>query len=156
MLVNFNTRSILLVGLFIFFPVQAQAQNSLKTFVSDRCTYFPEGTLEKPNLWGQCCFDHDLRYWFGGSEEDMLKADIRLKNCVTARAGSFYGNLMYYGVRAGHFSPVKNEYKWSWGWSVPRTNQPLNSQEKEVINSGLDNLNLDSAYIEAFKSFYSL
>ena len=51
---------------------------------------------------------------------------------------------------------MKNEYKWSWGWSVPRTNQPLNSQEKEVINSGLDNLNLDSAYIEAFKSFYSL
>ncbi|MAZ47866.1 MAG: hypothetical protein CME65_04845 [Halobacteriovoraceae bacterium] len=147
-----------IAGLFLFFAIQpAKASDtSLKNFESDYCTYFPEGTLEKPDLWKSCCFDHDLRYWFGGSSADMLMADNKLRNCVTQKAGSFYGNLMYYGVRAGHFSPVKNERKWSWGWNFERAFKPLDPQEKKIINHALNELNLDREYLKAFKKFYSL
>ena len=112
--------------------------------------------MDNPNLWKSCCFDHDLRYWFGGSSADMLKADIKLRSCVTQKAGSFYGNLMYYGVRAGHFSPVKNERKWSWGWNFERGLNPLTSKEKQIINQALNSLDLDREYLEAFKRYYSL
>ena len=155
MVVRVN-KSILLLLLLSSISFSVNASGSLKPFKTDFCTYFPEGTLENPNLWKQCCFDHDLRYWFGGSSEDMLLADSKLKTCVTARAGSFYGNLMYYGRRAGHFSPIKNEHKWSWGWSEERELSPLQSHEKAIINQELENLDLDQEYLEAFRRFYSL
>lgn len=142
---------------FITFLSSGAYALELKSFETDYCTYFPEGTLENPDLWKSCCFDHDLRYWFGGSEAEMLLADQKLRSCVTAKAGSFYGNLMYYGVRAGHFSPVKNKRKWSWGWVDERpSNTPLQRSEKVIINSALDRLDLDQTYLREFKRFYSL
>ncbi len=127
----------------------------LSDFKTDYCTYFPEGTIASPNLWKHCCYDHDLRYWFGGSQKDMDLSDERLRQCVSLVGGSFVANLMYYGIRAGHSSPVKNKYKWGWGFG-DREIKPLTSAEKLIINQALDGLDLDPKYLQEFKTFYQL
>jgi hypothetical protein len=43
----------------------------LKSFETDYCTFFPEGTLRNPNLWKHCCIAHDLRYWVGGNQTEQ-------------------------------------------------------------------------------------
>lgn len=127
----------------------------LSEFQTDYCTYFPEGTMANPSLWKHCCYDHDLRYWFGGSQKDMDLSDERLRQCVSIKGGSFVANLMYYGIRAGHRSPVKNKYKWGWGFG-DREIKPLTPSELKIINYELDQLNLDPQYLKEFKTFYQL
>lgn len=130
----------------------------LKTFKTDYCTGFPEGTFSKPNLWKDCCYDHDLRYWFGGSKADELLADQNLGACVSRKTGSnFYGNLMYYAVRTGHYSPIKHSTKWGWGWGANRSNyRELSNIEKEYIVNELELLDLDSEYLASFIQAYNL
>ncbi len=105
----------------------------LQTFETDLCTYFPEGTKEQPHLWEECCIDHDFRYWFGGDKLDQEIADLELKRCVKDKAGNFWANIMYTGVRAGHLSPVKSKYKWGWGWLPERNFSLITQEEKDLI-----------------------
>lgn len=42
---------------------------------------------------------HDLEYTLGGTEEDRLQADERLKKNVRALGSWHASNVMYYGVR---------------------------------------------------------
>lgn len=91
-----------------------------------------------------------MRYWFGGSQADMDKTDLRLKACVQDIAGSVWANLIYTGVRAGHSSPVKNKTHWGWGWVNERENTPLTSSESEYVIEELKRLPMDSAVIEKF------
>ncbi len=128
----------------------------LKSFMTDGCTMFPEGTPRRPSLWKHCCFEHDLRYWFGGASADMDFADESLKQCVKEAAGSFWANLIYQGVREGHYSPIKNQYHWSWGWEPERADSPLSAAEKTTIRSGLGNLGLEPAYVHDFINKYRL
>lgn len=131
--------------------------SDLKSFSSDFCTMFPNGTLNRTDAWKHCCYDHDLRYWFGGTRGDELNADKILRSCVTKAAGSFYGSIMYYGVRSGHYSPVKNEHKWGWGWTPTRKLfSKLSIIEKEVINKNLNYLNLEESYLRSFRAIYEL
>tara|TARA_Y100000385_G_scaffold255495_1_gene281148 strand:+ start:7 stop:465 length:459 start_codon:yes stop_codon:yes gene_type:complete len=88
----------------------------LKGFVTDGCTYFPEGTGSRPNLWAECCHYHDMKYWIGGTHAEQDEADIILRECVREKANDFYAVLMYRGVRFGHYSPIKSKYRWGWGW----------------------------------------
>lgn len=107
--------------------------NELASFVSDDCTFFPEGTRDEPLKWKECCTDHDFRYWFGGDKLDQNIADLELKRCVKEKAGGFWANLMYAGVKTGHLSPVKSKYRWGWGWSTKRGFVTLNQNEKDSI-----------------------
>lgn len=95
--------------------VLGATQLSPKPFTSDYCTFFPNGTPSRPQLWRDCCFKHDQDYWLGGSSEEQLKSDIELKECVTQVAGDLYGFIIYWGVRIGHYSPIKHKTKWGWG-----------------------------------------
>lgn len=141
--------------LILLASITGASANQLKDFQTDYCTYFPEGTLRNPGLWQQCCFDHDLRYWFGGTKNDRLKADLKLRECVEKKAGSFMGHMMFFGIRAGRFSPLKHKYKWSWGWDEKRAGE-LTAEEKAMINQRLKGLSLDPAYLLQFKAFYGL
>jgi hypothetical protein len=130
--------TLILFSLFIMsHSVSAQTDsvstlnNSLKTFETDGCTMFVDGTPSKPGLWKHCCVEHDMRYWFAGDQKDMDKTDLRLKACVKEVAGSTWAELIYTGVRAGHNSPVKNKTHWGWGWTIERANTPLNSLESD-------------------------
>lgn len=132
------------------------ASSELKTFKTDGCTMFFDGTIRRPGVWRPCCFEHDLRYWFGGSKKQQKKSDLILKNCVRRKAGSFWANLMYYGIRAGHFSPIKNKYKWGWGWETPIGFRSLNSEEKKYIVKQLNQMDLDPEFLKRFLKQYEL
>lgn len=132
------------------------SQQGLKKFETDYCTGFSEGTIFRPNLWKSCCFDHDLRYWFGGSKGEENKADLVLKQCVAQKAGSFYSNIMYYAVRTGHYSPIKHRLKWGWGYASRDPYKKLTQEEKIHIWDELNKLDLDPQYLEKFNSTYNL
>lgn len=145
------------VFLFISSTTKAEPVNAapiLKDFETDGCTMFVEGTVSKPNLWGHCCFDHDLRYWFGGSSENKDVADVDLRSCVKAAAGNFWANLIYKGVRSGKYSPLKHKYAWSWAWDPKRENTELTSIETKYVIEKLNAMDLDSKYREEFIKKY--
>jgi hypothetical protein len=127
----------------------------LKPFISDGCTGFVDGTWDRPDLWKHCCFEHDLRYWFGGTERSLDSTDLELRSCVLDVAGESWANAIYRGVRLGHHSPVKSKFHWSWGWTPKRQkDSPLTADELIYIESELRKLPLDSAYVDAFIAKY--
>ncbi len=148
----------IILGLsFILGPFKIYASD-LKVFYTDYCTGFNEGTLSHPNLWKDCCFEHDLRYWFGGTKKDEDFADLQLKKCVKNKAGTFYANIMYYGVRVGHLSPIKHKTYWGWGWT-PKSKEyyaPLTKDKIKIIKERIKQVELTDEYIQAFLRKYSL
>lgn len=127
---------------------------TLKEFETDGCTLFIEGPTSKPDLWAHCCFEHDLRYWFGGTEEDKKHSDRELKACVKEVAGNFWANIIYSGVRVGHLSPVKFKYVWSWGWEPKRDKSTLSDLEIDYVIKKLFELDLDPQFREVFIQKY--
>ena len=124
----------------IYFKVsssRAQESSTLKTFETDGCTMFLDGTNDNPELWKHCCTYHDLRYWYGGSLKDQDQSDLKLKQCVGKVAGKKWANLIYTGVRAGHYSPIKNKYAWAWGWTPKRKKEPLSLTELIYVKQEL-------------------
>ena len=139
--------------IFILVPITLQSgeiKAQLHNFETDNCTMFIDGPPKAPELWKECCIIHDIRYWFGGSEKDLDLADVRLKSCVEKKAGSVWAEIIYRGVRTGHYSPIKNKYKWNWGWITPRSKSPLTSEEIELVKSELKKLPYSQDFIEAF------
>lgn len=127
---------------------------SLKNFVSDGCTMFPEGTSENPELWESCCLEHDLRYWFGGTKQDRDVADTQLRQCVQHMNKKATANLMYVGVKLGHLSPIKNKYAWGWGWQTPIKKRELTAAEKQIVLERLDDMGLADDFRNEFIAKY--
>nr|BDT27679.1 FAD-binding oxidoreductase [Bacteriovorax sp. HI3] len=138
-----------LLSLVIMAP-SLKAELKLKPFETDGCTMFADGTYSKPGLWKHCCTEHDLRYWFGGSENDMDQADLRLRSCVEKAAGPKWGYVIYTGVRAGHHSPIKNKYQWNWGWEVAREKKPLTPAEVGYVITELRSMSVEDVNIDNF------
>ncbi len=97
----------------VFSFTSAHAQ--LKEFKTDYCTFYPNGSLFNRNAWKHCCLEHDIYYWVGGSKKRQFSVDLKLRECVRSTGYDLIANMMYYGVRAGHYSPVKIKYDWGWG-----------------------------------------
>jgi hypothetical protein len=90
-----------------------------------------------------------MKYWYGGDQKAMDLADRDLYECAYDVAGEFWANILYMGVRSGHYSPIKLKYQWAWGWTHPRTKMAqLSNQEKEIAKTSLQKLNHDQKYIE--------
>lgn len=115
---------------------------------------FIDGPSSNPNLWSHCCFEHDLRYWFGGTKADKNFSDVALRECVKDVAGSFWANIIYSGVRAGGLSPVKFKYVWSWGWTPKREKEPLTSNEADHVIERIYALDLSPEFREMFIKKY--
>jgi hypothetical protein len=90
----------------------------LSPFTSDGCSLFPDSSLITKQDWCECCFQHDLAYWQGGTEEERESADSRLKQCVLEKTGDkILAKIMYDGVRFGGSPYFYNWYRWGYGWS---------------------------------------
>lgn len=50
----------------------------LSNFTSDGCSLFIDGTFENPELLKDCCFQHDIVYWQGGTKREREVADLDL------------------------------------------------------------------------------
>ncbi len=109
------------------------AQPRIRSFTTDGCTLFPDGTSEHKNLWLDCCKEHDYRYWMGGTKEQRLSADIRLRECVAAVGRPKTAELMFEGVRAGGIPYLPAPWRWGYGWPYLRGYKPLTEEEIKLI-----------------------
>lgn len=110
----------------------------LRPFKSDGCSLFPDGTIEKRTLWCECCFEHDIAYWQGGTREQRKKADEDLKQCVMQKTGNkALAQTMFLGVRAGGSPAFPTWYRWGYGWNYGRGYKPLGREEKVQISHRL-------------------
>ena len=109
--------------------------DTLKPFVSDGCSAFPDGTLKQNKLWLSCCYDHDFAYWKGGSYQERLNADKALRYCVAEVGEPEIALLMLAGVRVGGTPFLPTKFRWGYGWSYPKFYGPLKAAEKQKIKN---------------------
>lgn len=104
-------------------------------FTTDGCTIISSGTKENPTLWLDCCVQHDLRYWSGGTSIERKQADEEVYNCVANKGEPEIAFLMYNSVRLGAGPYVRSHYRWGYGWKINRGYSPLSEAEAiEVKN----------------------
>ena len=96
-----------------------------------------------------CCFQHDLAYWQGGTEQQRENADTELKQCVLGKTGDeTLAKVMYDGVRFGGSPYFYNWYRWGYGWPYERKYQVLTDNELEQVKR------LTEQYLAGNKSNY--
>jgi protein tyrosine phosphatase (PTP) superfamily phosphohydrolase (DUF442 family) len=111
----------------------------LRPFTSDGCSLFPDGTPRDRTQWCDCCLDHDIAYWQGGTAEERVKADEGLRDCVLERThDKGLAETMYVGVRAGGHPAFPTWYRWGYGWSYGRGYKPLTDAEKKQVLERID------------------
>jgi len=111
----------------------------LRPFNSDGCSLFPDKALIIKEDWCECCFEHDMKYWRGGTEKERLQADSELMECIFEKTGDEnLAKLMYHGVRFGGSPYFYNWYRWGYGWSYDRKYRALNEVELEMVSKGLN------------------
>lgn len=113
----------------------ADLKELVTPFSSDGCSKWPEGTNDNPEAWLECCYEHDISYWMGGTEKERLDADLELRACVTEKFSEWMGFLMYYGVRTGGRPGFDTSYRWGYGWKVNRGYFELSELEREYLQS---------------------
>lgn len=86
-----------------------------KPFKTDGCALFPDYT------WQECCINHDIEYWCGGTSELRRKADRDFQECVAATGHPSIGALMHLGVRLGGASFLTTWWRWGYGWPWPES-----------------------------------
>ena len=114
------------------------ASEPLKPFVSDGCSFFPDGTFEQHELWLACCTQHDVAYWQGGTYQQRLKADKALAACVVQVGEPEVAKLMLAGVRVGGAPLIPSPFRWGYGWPFPRDYKALTIEEKKAIEHHLN------------------
>ena len=144
------------ISLIFLFGASSAFASELQKFETDYCTMFQEGTPSNPSAWKHCCLDHDLRFWFGGTKKERYLTDIRLRNCVAATGHGYIASAMYYAVRVGKYSPIKNKYKWGWGWKPFIGYKELTQEQQNIAKEEILKLELDPNYIKEFLEFYEL
>ncbi len=106
-------------------------RDALKPFTSDGCSLFPDSALISSGDWCQCCFEHDIAYWRGGTAAEREAADRALQACVVAATNNeALATVMYNGVRVGGSPYFYNWYRWGYGWSYERKYQSLTAAER--------------------------
>jgi hypothetical protein len=110
----------------------------LKPFSTDGCSLFPDGTFSDKDKWQDCCIEHDIAYWKGGTEQDRLDADLELKRCIFERTGdAMLAQTVYDAVRTWGSPIFPAWYRWGYGWPYGRGYEPLTEEEQRQVNERL-------------------
>ncbi|MEJ2405915.1 MAG: hypothetical protein P8171_16750 [Candidatus Thiodiazotropha sp.] len=136
-----DTRLWLLLCTLLFVAPTVKS-DSLKPFTTDGCSMFPDGTYHQQSLWLNCCIQHDLAYWKGGTEQQRLAADQSLEQCVSQVGEPEIAKLMLAGVRVGGSPYFPTSYRWGYGWSYQRGYKPLSDEEKQQVAAELRRLRM--------------
>lgn len=146
----------ILVLLTIFFASTAWAQSfpperEMRPFKTDGCTMAPEGTINRPNLFHNCCVEHDLRMWGGGTKSERKTADWGLRTCIRKLAGPGYADIYYNAVRLGRLSPVTIRSKrWGNAWYEFDGYRELNEEEITRLLEAVSLLEIDEEMKNAY------
>ena len=117
-----------IAGLSLLFAASRSCAD-ITPFTSDGCSAFPDGTLDQNELWLECCVQHDLAYWRGGTRDERLAADEALQACVAAVGQPEIAQLMLAGVRVGGTPYLPTKFRWGYGWPFFRGYKVLTADE---------------------------
>lgn len=107
---------------------------SIKPFISDGCSMFPDGTVSEPTAWRAACVEHDLTYWKGGSRVERRQADRVLRHAIRDRGHPVVAWVAYAGVRLGGGPWWPTPWRWGFGWPYGRGYRPLSpAEERQVL-----------------------
>lgn len=124
--------------LFVFLRTGCGSGKLIADFESDGCSLFIDRSIILQKDWCECCFEHDIAYWKGGTEEQRIAADKALRDCVQNKTGNKeLAELMYNGVRFGGSPYFYNWYRWGYGWNYQRKYQPHSDAELLQIDEKL-------------------
>lgn len=120
----------------------------LRPFSSDGCSLSPNSFF-KVNFV-ECCVEHDIAYWIGGTSEQKIAADSAFKACMNDKINSSYigaayhsvASTYYWGVRLGGDARMPNSFRWGYGWNYLRGYSPLSKEELQQAEN-LYGKNLD-------------
>lgn len=108
----------------------------LAPFTTDGCSLFPDGTFSNKMLWLDCCIEHDIAYWKGGTEEDRRNADLMLKDCICEKTGDGYlAQTVYDAVRLWGSPIFPTWYRWGYGWPYGRPYGTLTREEASQVSA---------------------
>ena len=120
--------------------------NTLNRFETNECSsvylnstthmdVFGNGTLSHPNLFLDCCVQHNLDYWKGGTEIERFLSDKQLKICIEDTKQLEIARLMYEAVREkGNLETLDDlKYYWGYGWRKKREYGKLSSDEQMQV-----------------------
>jgi hypothetical protein len=79
-----------------------------KPFSTDGCTGWVDGSLY------DCCVDHDIAHWCGGTEHHRLAADQQFRVCAEKHSPAQSG-LVYYTVRVFGVPWLPTSWRWGYG-----------------------------------------
>jgi len=122
--------------LLLFLSLSADASD-LAPFTTDGCSRFPDGTRSQPELWLQCCSEHDVAYWQGGTEDQRVEADRVFKQCVVDIGETMIASVMFVGVRIGGTPYLPTSFRWGYGWPYMRSYGALTETEMEAVREAL-------------------
>lgn len=142
MKISMNDTRLWLLLCTLLFVAPTVKSDSLKPFTTDGCSMFPDGTYHQQSLWLNCCIQHDLAYWKGGTEQQRLAADQSLEQCVSQVGEPEIAKLMLAGVRVGGSPYFPTSYRWGYGWSYQRGYKPLSDEEKQQVAAELRRLRM--------------
>lgn len=110
---------------------------TLRPFTSDGCSASPDGVplTSKSQAWLDCCIDHDLEYWGGGSKSDKRSADSKFKKCIQDKGYESVAYLYHKSVSVVPSAKTNFTYRWGYGWNYKRPYKPLNSVEKNQMTA---------------------
>ncbi|MCB0368191.1 MAG: hypothetical protein KDD45_01820 [Bdellovibrionales bacterium] len=124
-----------LYGMIVGPGVVSANEAILRPFSTDGCSLSPN------SLFGvnfvNCCIDHDIAYWLGGSEQDKITADQQFKICVREKFQKKHSTIVsdsiaeiyYYGVSLGGVNSLPNSFRWGYGWNYMRPYKNLTTEE---------------------------
>jgi len=128
----------MMLALTILFLLSGCGGNKeFKPFVTDGCSWFPDGTCEENDLWRECCVTHDRTYWVGGTRAERMEADRLLKKCVAEAGVPKTAVLMRVGVWFGGTPYLPMSFRWGFGWPFPRGYKALTVEEREMVDRRL-------------------
>lgn len=136
------------LSLFILsFASAEEGFTPIKPFTTDACSLWPEGHIFNGDKWKECCFQHDISYWIGGTKKERQIADKALKECVKEKGDPINGVLMWVGTRLGGRPSYRTSFRWGYGWPQGRRYGPLSVQEKESVLRELERIDEDAALV---------
>lgn len=126
----------------------------LRPFSTDGCSMSPNSSVDPKRLLAEsglnvvqivdCCVEHDVAYWLGGSLRDKNAADAKFKMCVAEKAGDFVADKYFRGVAFGGTANGFTTFRFGYGWDVRRIYRPISAQEMEqaerLYGKGLEQL----------------
>lgn len=107
--------------------------DAIAPFTTDGCSAFPDGLLGHEDLWLECCTEHDYAYWKGGTYQERLDADRKLRACVARVGEPEVAALMLAGVRVGGTPYLPTRFRWGYGWPYFRGYKEVSAEEAEQV-----------------------